>query len=439
MFIAMKKFLIAVAAVLAGVFAEANTMLPDSVTVRGKIRGFVADSIVAAAQGLTGDWTGRLDLGGGRGLKLVLHVSADAVTMDSPDQGAFAMKCEAAYVGEDSLSLRIPTLMMSYEGRLRDNLLEGTFRQAGVALPLTFERGAKKANRPQAPQPPFPYVEQPLRIENPAGGSVLTGTLTVPAGSTRATAVAVLVSGSGAQNRDEEIFEHKPFAVIADYLARRGIATFRYDDRGVGESTGSVADATTADFAADARAVVDSLRAMRRFGRVGVIGHSEGGQIACILAAQSGAPDFIVSIAGPSIIGREILEYQNKVALMAAGMTEGQAAAQAVAATKSVEGNPPNKWLEYFLRYDPSADMSRIECPALIVYGAKDRQVPASLNEAPARRLAPKAIVKTYPGLNHLMQTAPTGAIAEYATIEETISPVLLADITDFITSIAPD
>ncbi len=393
-----------------------------------------ACSFVSAGN-LDGDWSGKLAIGNGRSLKLVIHVdeSVPAVKMDSPDQGAYGLDCMVQYLKEDSINFRIPNILMSYEGKIVDGKLTGTFQQGGLKLPLTFESGVKEANRPQTPQPPFPYSEVSVRIENKKGDCVLAGTLTLPDGYTDSTPVAVLVSGSGAQNRDEELFEHKPFAVIADYLARNGIASLRYDDRGFAESTGNRTAATTEDYASDTKAVADWLRNQRRLGKVGIIGHSEGGMIAYMLAASDDAPDFIVSIAGPAVDGAKILDYQNKIALMKTGMTEEQAEDHARAARQKIESDSTMTWMQYFLKYDPASDISKIKIPAFIIYGNKDQQVPASLNYDTAKSLAPGATVKNYPGLNHMMQHAVTGGIEEYSEIEETISPELLSDITSFI------
>lgn len=387
------------------------------------------------AQSLTGDWTGKLEIGGGRSLKLILHISdsPSAITMDSPDQGAYGLNCKVAYLSVDSVSLAIPNLMMSYSGRLDGNLLKGTFQQGGLKLPLEFEQGMTKANRPQTPIPPFPYKEENEKIENEAENVVLAGTLVIPQNYTSSTPVVVLVSGSGAQNRDEELFEHKPFAVIADYLARNGIASLRYDDRGYGESTGDRINATTENYAKDAESVISWLKNQKRFGKIGIIGHSEGGMIAYMLGARNKDLDFIISIAGPSTNGAEILDYQNKIALMKNGMSESQAAEYAINARKQIESNPTMKWMQYFLQYDPANDLQSLKIPTFIIYGGKDQQVPESLNLDKARKLAPEAIVKCFPNLNHLMQEAETGDIEEYNRIEQTISPKVLTEILCFI------
>lgn len=390
------------------------------------------------ARSVVGDWSGKLELGGGRSLKLVFHISDSpaAITMDSPDQGAYGLDCKVEHLGEDSVSLSMSKLMLSYSGCVRDNVLTGTFQQGGLKLPLKLNRGVKKVARPQTPVPPFPYKEESVKIYA-SEDVTLAGTLTIPENYTKTTPIVVMVSGSGAQNRDEELFEHKPFAVIADFLARNGIASLRYDDRGFGESTGDRTNATTADYASDAEAVVNWIKDQQRFGKIGLIGHSEGGMIAYMLGAKKGVLDYIISIAGPSTDGAEILDYQNKVALMKNGMTESQAEEYAVNARKQLESDPTMIWMQYFLKYDPAKDIQNLRVPTLIIYGEKDQQVPPSLNLEKARKYAPKATVKCYPGLNHLMQEAVTGNVEEYNSIEQTISPAVLTDLLTFITDTA--
>lgn len=398
----------------------------------------LVSAIILQAARPEGDWTGRLELGGGRSLKLVLHIGAptDTVTLDSPDQGAYGLPCETVYLLDDSINIRIPRLMMSYQGRVGlDGVLSGVFAQGNIRLPLSFRPGMERAVRPQTPRPPFPYTEESVTVD--AGPGIrLAGTLTVPDTHSATTPVVVLVSGSGAQNRDEELFEHKPFAVMADYLARNGIASLRYDDRGVGESTGDRTDATTRDYAADTDAAVKWLRRQHRFGQTGVIGHSEGGMIAYMLGAVDDGPDFIVSIAGPAVEGARILDYQNKTVFVRGGMTEAQADRAAADARKRLEADPTMKWMHFFLSYNPASDLRNLKIPALIIYGGKDRQVPSEMNSDVARQLAPRATVRSYPGLNHMMQHAPTGAVEEYSSIEETISPEVLKDIATFIQSL---
>lgn len=208
----------------------------------------------------------------------------------------------------------------------------------------------------------------------------------------------------------------------------------RYDDRGFGESTGDRSKATTENYASDAKAVVNWITNQKRFGKVGLIGHSEGGMIAYMLGADNSLLDFAISIAGPSTNGAEILDYQNKWALMKNGLSESQAEEYAVNARKQIENDRMMKWMHYFLQYDPANDLQNLQIPVMIIYGEKDQQVPVSLNLDKARKFAPKAIIKCYPNLNHLMQEPETGNVEEYNDIEQTISPIVLSDILNFVT-----
>lgn len=429
------------------------------------------------AQTIDGRWNGKLDLGG-HSLRLIFHISPDKITMDSPDQGAESIECEKIYLSGDSINLTVKKLMVRYSGRLKGDSIIGTFIQGPVKLPLILSKTVGKTSRPQTPQPPFPYQTEEVMISNDKGGAVLAGTLTIPADSDVSTPIVVMVTGSGQQNRDEELFEHKPFAVIADYLACHGIASLRYDDRGVGESTGEVLTATTADFAGDAEAVINWVRAQNRFGATGILGHSEGGLIAYMLGAKEDGPDFIVSITGPSIQGKDIIAYQNKVALMKSGVSETDAENFRSSIAKVFEyklKNPDittvddtlieefypgyessmitinlanslksvltakadNYWMMYFLGYNPADDLKSLKIPAFLIYGEKDRQVPSELNSEAASCFAPDAKIMTYPHLNHLMQHAVTGNVEEYKNIEETFSTDVLADIVTFIQSIS--
>lgn len=428
------------------------------------------------SQTIDGAWEGKIDLSG-RSLRLVFHFSPDKITMDSPDQGAKSIECEKVFLSGDSVNLTVKKLMVNYSGHLEGDKIVGTFVQGPVKLPLILSKGTTKVTRPQTPQPPFPYLTEEITVNNDKGGSVLAGTLTIPADADSKTPIVIMVTGSGQQNRDEELFEHKPFAVIADYLARNGVASLRYDDRGMVNSTGDILSATTADFAGDAEAVMKWVRSQNRFGATGILGHSEGGLIAYMLGAKADGPDFIVSIAGPTVQGKDIIAWQNKVALLKSGVSETDAENFRTAITKAFEyklenpeitevsdemieelypgykstpmivnlansiknmlvSKPDNYWMIYFLKYNPADDLKSLKIPAFLIYGEKDRQVPPELNSALASQLVPTAKVVTYPDLNHLMQHAITGNVEEYKNIEETISPEVLADILDFIKSL---
>ena len=272
-------------------------------------------SIATRAQdsGIKGAWTGKLNVFGNE-LTVVFHFNGEGCTLDSPDQGVKGVpaKLERTVTG---IKVAVPSINASYEGVNMGETIMGTFKQHGQSFPLTLKPGLLKRNRPQTPAPPYPYQTQEVSFNN--GNAVLKGTLVTPENASRQTPVLLMVTGSGLQNRDEEIFEHKPFAVIADAFARAGIATLRYDDRGFGESTGDIVNCTTEDLKNDALAGVQLLRS--RFDKVGVLGHSEGGTIAMMLAAEKKA-DFIVSLAGMAVSGKETLLWQNRLTLAAANI-----------------------------------------------------------------------------------------------------------------------
>ena len=388
---------------------------------------------------LLGAWSGKLDLGVAK-LTLVLHLEqADgyvAVSLDSPDQGAKGIGAYKEYLSDDSLAFKIEHLNMTYRARLKDGKLNGTFWQNGLSLPLVLTRGEPIVNRPQYPQPPYPYETEEVTFRNEADGATLAGTLTWPVGYDRQTkkkpTVVLLVTGSGQQNRDEELMSHKPFLVIADYLARQGIATLRYDDRSTGASVGGeVKNATTEDFMRDAAAGLDFLRGMESFSKIGLLGHSEGGAIAFMLGARK-KTDFIISLAGPGVKGDTLLAAQSNSILALSGMP----ASMTVEKYRQQQAVKDMPWLKWFIDYDPSDDISGSHCPVFALNGSADTQVISTLNLTAIRRLLPqskKKLIKEYPGLNHLFQHCTTGLPTEYATIEETISPDVLSDIAKWV------
>ena len=386
-----------------------------------------AFTLQTSAQNIRGTWSGELDTGMMK-LAIVLHVDNDSTCrLDSPDQAAKDLKGQVEYISADSILVRLPQLVVLYGARLADGELRGTFVQGLNALPLTLKKGELVRKRPQTPQPPFPYQTEEVAFTNENAGATFCGTLTLPKG---ANTVMLMVTGSGQQNRDEELFEHKPFAVIADYLARHGIATLRYDDRATGKSVGGdVKDATTKDFADDALAGIEWLRQNKRFKKVGIIGHSEGGLIAFMLGALDKV-DFIVSLAGPAVRGDSLLLEQNKALLgdKAKGLTIESVRSNVSALQKS--------WYNFYIDYDPQPDLARIACPVMAVNGSKDLQVVASQNIPALRRLLTKNgqnVIKEYPDLNHLFQHCQTGMPTEYGQIEETFSEEVLNDIVEWI------
>ena len=382
---------------------------------------------IESPEWLNGEWSGTIE---GVGLAFALDFGEELYAY-SPDQGDMKLKFKIKAVSDSTVSVRIPKVMASYEGTFCGDSIVGTFSQIGKKFPLTLHRGDVVRNRPQTPQPPFPYETKEVLF----GGTdvVLSGTLTLPEGDDDPP-VVVFVSGSGAQNRDEEILGHRPFAVLADALARGGIASLRYDDRGVGESLGVFSEATTADFANDAAAGIFFLREWG-FNKVGVIGHSEGGTIAFLLAGDPRwagiRPDFIVSLAGMAERGDSTLVRQTLRQMELTGVLSVAAKAAVRINMRATKKAKP--WGPYFLNLDPSPAISAICCPVLALNGEKDTQVIPEYNLELIRQLLPSADTRLYPNLNHLFQHCDTGLGTEYASIEETFAPEVISDIIAWI------
>jgi hypothetical protein len=388
-------------------------------------------------------------------------------------------------------TIKVPAVRGEFTGDLSADgaTLTGTWKQAGVSLPLVLTKGAADAppvikRRPQTPQGPFPYTSEMVMVANDTDGIHLTGTLTVPPGDGPFPAV-VLVSGSGPQDRDETLFDHKPFAVLADRLTRAGIAVLRYDDRGVGGSAGDADNATTADLARDALAAARHLAADDRFdpARIGVVGHSEGAAIAALVALERRETACIVLLAGAGVDGEQVLLSQGGLVLRAEGLAtperlERQRTMQSIL-MEAVKTSPPSadpaslipivakrleaalgtdaldgqdidqlaasgvirlssRWFRHFLVHDPAADLAKVGCPVLALFGSKDVQVDPDLNRPPVEKAIraagnPDSAVETLPGLNHLFQTCTTGAVSEYDAIEETLAPALLGRVTGWL------
>ena len=393
----------------------------------------------ATAGNIEGTWHGTLKLNAMK-LSIVMHFSDNACTLDSPDQGAKGIKGEVREITAEKVDVAFPTLNATYTGMLKDGKIEGTFTQMGYKLPLVLEEGQPVRIRPQTPQPPFPYQTEEVSFVNTEDSASLAGTLTYPVGynSKRKVPVVIMVTGSGLQNRDEELFEHKPFLVIADFLARNGIASLRYDDRGTGLSTGDIESVTTEGFCRDAAAGIAFLRKTGHFSKIGVLGHSEGGSIAFMLAAQKKC-DFIVSMAGPGLRGDSIIVEQTNELLR----QQGQPATMTVRQMRlTMLLQKTNPWYDYFVDFDPAPVIKQIKCPALFLNGDKDSQVMAAsnipviralLSDNEKHQLPDNQVIKVYPGLNHLFQHCTTGMPAEYGSIEETISEEVLHDIAEWI------
>ena len=394
------------------------------------ISAFAAFALQASAQNISGIWNGELNAGIQK-IPLVLNLTADGkCTLDSPQQGAKGIPADIVFISADSLNVSLKALNASFAGKLQDGELKGVFTQHGFKLPLNLKPGERAAAmRPQTPKPPYPYQREEVSFINAQAGATLAGTLTLPQD---ARCVVLMVTGSGQQNRDEELFEHKPFAVIADYLARHGIATLRYDDRATGASVGGeVKSATTRDFMGDAAAGLDFLRSRKIFDKVGILGHSEGGAIAFMLGAQQ-KPDFVISLAGPGVKGDTLLAAQANRILALHGMPESMTV-EKYRQQQSIQSVP---WIKWFMDYDPTDDIRRTHCPVMAINGDRDCQVISSQNLTAIRQLLPpseKNLIKEYPSLNHLFQHCQTGLPTEYGVIEETISQEVLKDIADWL------
>lgn len=404
-----------------------------------------------AAYTQTGTWSGNIKVQW-TSLPIVFHLDKVAPSMDSPALGVREIPMEVERNNMGGITIRIASIGATYEGVWMKKKIIGTFSQRGTSLPLTLTPGEKKNNRPQTPEGPFPYSTEEVSFSN--GDAVLKGTLTLPQNYSRSTPILIMVTGSGLQNRDEEIFEHKPFSVIADAFAREGIATLRYDDRGFGESSGDIIHCTTEDLKNDALAGIKLLR--ERFDNVGVLGHSEGGTIAMMLAAD-GKADFIVSLAGMCISAKETLLWQKRVFLPTIGFSNSDVETYCALLNKafdcSIAGKPLPKcddtdlpdvlkenfrgtivqlqslYMKYLLSLDAREYIKRIKCPVLALNGTMDFQVECRSNLRALEDYIPKNTQRNIvelKGLNHMFQHCKTGSVTEYPNIEETFAPEAL-------------
>lgn len=404
-----------------------------------------------------GSWNGELDVMGTK-LPLVFNFSPNGCTMDSPSQNAKGIPAEKTVSDDGTIKVKVGMIGATFEGKMADGEIKGTFTQNGFPIPLTLKAGKLAVKRPQTPVPPFPYKEESVSFTN--AGYTFNGTLTLPENYTKQTPVVLMVTGSGQQNRDEELFEHKPFAVIADALARQGIASLRYDDRGWGDKNVNFANFTTDDFRQDAAAALPLLR--KRFNKVGILGHSEGGTIAMMLAAE-GKVDFIVSLAGMAISGKETLVMQNRQAMSSIGLPKdivdsycatisnilNEIANGKKTSEITIDGVPDNlkpilkksleqansPYIRHFITVDASKQLSKIKCPVLALNGTKDTQVDCAANTTLLEKglINSKHTIKKIEGVNHLFQHCTTGNVVEYQQIEETIASEVLEIIYSWI------
>ena len=443
------------------------------------------------SQEITGQWNGLLKVQGTQ-LRLVFNISKTATgytsTMDSPDQGAKDIPTSSTSYENSVLTIKIDNAKIEYIGTVgKDNTIIGNFSQAGQTFPMNLshdEIEIIKAKRPQNPIEPYPYYSEEVTFKNKKAGVTLSGTLTLPK-KEGVYPVVILISGSGPQNRDEELLGHKPFLVLSDYLTRNGIGVLRYDDRGTAASTGDFKTATTQDFATDAQAAIAFLMTKKGVNKkkIGLIGHSEGGIIAPMVAAKSKNVAFIVLLAGTGIPGDELLLLQQELIGLASGESEDNLQLGKKENTELFEiikkstdatqlkkdltihmlaslkespdaGKPEgvsdddyvnytieqiaSPWMVYFIKYDPSIILEKVKCPVLAINGSKDLQVPSKENlTAIQRALAKggnqKVTTKELANLNHLFQECETGSPSEYAEIGQTFSPVALKTVLNWV------
>ncbi len=480
-----------------GTLNKPGTEITGTWIQRGKnypltFKRFDASKVTAASvpKELEGIWEGKIAVTGGIELRIVLKVEKDKdgaliAYLVSLDQSPVGIPIGSIALANGELTFESKRIGAKYAGKPNKagTAFEGSFMQSGAKLPLVLKKTEKMSElrRPQTPKAPFPYRAENVTYENKPAAIKLAGTLTIPAGAGPFPAV-ILLTGSGAQDRDETLLGHKPFLVLADYLSRRGIAVLRVDDRGVGGSTGSITESTTEDFAGDALAGVEFLKGRKEIdhGKIGLAGHSEGGLIAPIAAARSGDVAFIVMMAGTGLPGTDILLAQGQLILKANGASESELKAQerlqttifnamdkekdakAVqskvkeflaslpesdrkalgdidsALSESALGRVNSPWFRFFLHFDPRPVLQKVHCPVLALNGERDLQVPPKENLAEiakALKAGGNEHVKTVeiPNLNHLFQPCKTGSPSEYAAIETTIDPEALRIIGDWI------
>lgn len=438
-----------------------------------------ASAVWAQAPNVAGDWIGTLEFGVQK-LRLIYHIKAGAdgkltATADSPDQSAKDMPVPLISLEGSTLNIGMPQIAASFTGNLAEDgkEIKGTFKQGTAEVPLVLRKmsqaeiDASTPKRPQIPVKPYPYEEQDVTFDNKAAAGVhIAGTLTIPKTGGTFPAV-VLITGSGPQTRDQNVFGHPTFLVLSDYLTRKGFMVLRCDDRGVGKSTGVFDEATTADFASDAAAAVEFLKSHPKVDKkkIGLIGHSEGGAAAPIAASTDPDVAFVVLLAPGGVPGGDLIVAQKEAILKASGVADPDLSADravyaAILAGKSRDeirsiaapmfGRAPaavqeqalnsmlSPWFRYFLEYNPATTFEKLKIPALILFGEKDLQVLPAQNVSALRAAAKKSgnqnvTIEVLPGLNHLFQMATTGLVNEYGKIEETISPVALKRISDWL------
>ena len=464
-------------------FSLLKTIFVVMAIVVGLSTSYAEDRIV-------GHWEGHIEIPGQPLAVKVDFAVKDADwngTIDIPAQGAENLSLSDIHIEADDADVRVKFSIRgvpgnpTFDGKLQDEEISGTFSQGPVKFGFRLSREAVAGPaRPQEPKPPFPYQIEEVVFQN--GAVSLAGTLTVPPGDGPFPAV-LLISGSGLQDRDETVFGHKPFWVLADYLSRAGIAVLRVDDPGIGESTPHPEPPTTADFATDVEAGVAFLKVDDRIGPIGLIGHSEGGLIASIVASRRDDIGFVVLMAGPGVLGAELLLKQNErifdtmgiagerkqnlltllerlFTILTSDLAEDEmhhgvdgivrkqfeingvpAAQQDETQVQAAVDQVLNPWMRYFLSFDPRPALVAIKVPVLALNGELDVQVDVDQNLTAIAAALEKGgnrnvTVHRLPKHNHLFQRAKTGLVNEYTTIEETLSPEVLDLIRDWVLSV---
>lgn len=441
-----------------------------------------------------GSWEGAIKTT--KTIRLIFHIKEDAgklsATMDSPDQGVTGIGCKAVNIHGDSVIIDMSGIGIMYKGRMTtDTTIAGLWQQGGMSIPIDFMKTASPAElyRPQTPKPPFNYVSEDVIYTNKDKSIQYGATITMPNGKGPFPAV-LLITGSGQQNRDEEIFGHKPFAVIADYLTRNGYAVLRVDDRGMGQTTGDLKNVTTADFAQDAEVSLGYLKSRKEVDKkkIGLMGHSEGGMIAEMLASKRKDIDFVVLLAAPGVNVKDLMKDQAGAVLAANGVDSpivneyrklygsmedaaltskdasdmkekmtlavktwklgaSQDAIRTVGVSTAddetdyvnqMQAAVSGAWFSYFLRFDPQPYLRNLSCKVLALNGERDIQVPARANLEGIRQSLAKSKTKVYEvkelkGLNHLFQQCTICNVKEYAVLTETISPAALRTISEWL------
>ena len=447
-------------------------------------------SITLTAQDITGQWNGVLKVQGTQ-LRIVFNVTKTdkgfSSTMDSPDQGANGILVTNTTFENPKIKFEVANAQIEYNGELKENEIVGTFKQRGQEFPMNLSRKAiekEVVKRPQEPIKPYSYYSEDITFKNTKANISLSGTLTLPK-KDGIFPVVVLITGSGPQNRDEELLGHKPFLVISDYLTKNGIGVLRYDDRGVGQSKGDFKSATSADFATDVESAIAYLKTRKEVNKkkIGLVGHSEGGLIAPMVASKLKDVSFIVLLAGTGIQGDKLLLLQEELIAKANGVSETDIKKSTQTNAKLfeiiVKSNDNQKlktdlttlmnetlknetsteipngmtkdafismqvnefsspWMQYFMKYNPATTLEKVKCPVLAVNGAKDLQVPPKENLTAIKNALTKGgnknvTTKEFPNLNHLFQECKTGSPNEYAQIDQTFSPTALNEITKWI------